>query len=401
MTLTDTAGITLGDPIPWFRATNIAGGGEDIHVSAGRWIVLAFLGSLAEAQAQTRLATLVQQAEWFTDDHMLIYVVLADPPQNMVPLLAMSGPVLRFIADYDGAIGAHYGAAKAPHDRARSDAARHRGYRLGPSGGPRRGCLTGLLHGPAVGGQLGGRALDGSGSDRAARVRFSSVRTSGRPLRKGRRHGFRIHGGPRAARRPTVAIHSKKRRQDMIIALPELRERIRERIVTRLLPAIELYFRFKATRMDRYIVSCYDSQIGGYFHRHRDNLNAGAEHRRFAVSLNLNGSYEGCDLIFPEFGRRTYRAPAGGAIVFSCGALHEVTPITQGQALCLHALSLQRSGSEDAPGEQCPPARGRNAVPRRSGSACIPNASHKAVETEWSYAAPALSINCPSARTVF
>jgi predicted 2-oxoglutarate/Fe(II)-dependent dioxygenase YbiX len=54
-------------------------------------------------------------------------------------------------------------------------------------------------------------------------------------------------------------------------------------------------------------------------------------HRRFAVSINLNRDYEGCDLIFPEFGRRTYRAPVGGAVVFSCGALHEVTPITRGR----------------------------------------------------------------------
>jgi predicted 2-oxoglutarate/Fe(II)-dependent dioxygenase YbiX len=140
--------------------------------------------------------------------------------------------------------------------------------------------------------------------------------------------GFLVdHGGKTA----TVTSHSTKRRQDMIIALPELRQMIRERIVTRLLPAIERYFSFTATRMDRYIVSCYNSETGGYFRRHRDNMNAGAEHRRFAVSMNLNGNYEGCDLIFPEFGRRTYRAPVGGAIVFSCGALHEVTPITKGK----------------------------------------------------------------------
>ena len=40
---------------------------------------------------------------------------------------------------------------------------------------------------------------------------------------------------------------------------------------------------------------------------------------------------EARDLVFPEFGRRTYRAPVGGAIVFSCGALHEVTPIARGR----------------------------------------------------------------------
>jgi predicted 2-oxoglutarate/Fe(II)-dependent dioxygenase YbiX len=83
--------------------------------------------------------------------------------------------------------------------------------------------------------------------------------------------------------------------------------------------------------MDRYIVACYDSAVGGHFYRHRDNVNAGAQHRRFAVTINLNKDYDGCDLQFPEFGRKVYRAPVGGAVTFSCGALHQVTPITRGR----------------------------------------------------------------------
>ena len=122
-----------------------------------------------------------------------------------------------------------------------------------------------------------------------------------------------------------------KRRSDVIVAVPEVRDLIRDHIVRRLLPAIERYFQFKATRMDRYIVACYDSEVGGHFHRHRDNVNAGAQHRRFAVSINLNGNFDGCDLMFPEFGRKTYRPPDGGALVFSCGALHQVTPVTRGK----------------------------------------------------------------------
>ena len=39
---------------------------------------------------------------------------------------------------------------------------------------------------------------------------------------------------------------------------------------------------------------------------------------------------EGGDLQFPEFGRRTYRPPTGGAVVFSCSLLHEATPVTRG-----------------------------------------------------------------------
>jgi predicted 2-oxoglutarate/Fe(II)-dependent dioxygenase YbiX len=129
----------------------------------------------------------------------------------------------------------------------------------------------------------------------------------------------------------TVLDYRLKRRTDVPVAMPEVRDLVRGQIVRRLLPAIERYFQFQATRMDRYIVACYDSADGGHFHRHRDNVNAGAEHRRFAVSINLNGDFDGCDLIFPEFGRKTYRPPTGGAIVFSCGALHQVTPVTRGR----------------------------------------------------------------------
>jgi predicted 2-oxoglutarate/Fe(II)-dependent dioxygenase YbiX len=49
------------------------------------------------------------------------------------------------------------------------------------------------------------------------------------------------------------------------------------------------------------------------------------------VTINLNaGGYDGGDLRFPEFGGRTYRAPTGGAVVFSCSLLHEATPVTRG-----------------------------------------------------------------------
>ena len=106
--------VMLGDPVPWFRAANLGGGETDICVSAGRWIVLAFLGPLAKPQAQSTLATLRKQAGLFSDDHLIIYTVLAAPPDDAAQLLAMSSPVLKFITDYDGAIGAFYGADEKP-----------------------------------------------------------------------------------------------------------------------------------------------------------------------------------------------------------------------------------------------------------------------------------------------
>ena len=90
-------------------------------------------------------------------------------------------------------------------------------------------------------------------------------------------------------------------------------------------------FQFEPTRIERYIVAAYDAEPGGYFNPHRDNTTKGTAHRRFAVTINLNDDYEGGDLRFPEFGARTYRAPKGGAVVFSCSLLHEATPMIRGR----------------------------------------------------------------------
>jgi len=86
------------------------------------------------------------------------------------------------------------------------------------------------------------------------------------------------------------------------------------------------------TRMERYIVACYDASVGGYFQPHRDNTTKGTAHRRFAVTINLNTEdYAGGALMFPEYGRTVYRPPTGGAVVFSCTLLHQALPVTKGR----------------------------------------------------------------------
>lgn len=70
-------------------------------------------------------------------------------------------------------------------------------------------------------------------------------------------------------------------------------------------------------------------KTGGCFRPHRDNIIAIAAHRRFALTINLNDAYDGAELVFPEYGRKTCRAAIGEAIVFSCSLLHEVTPVTR------------------------------------------------------------------------
>jgi peroxiredoxin len=327
---TGQPGIILGDPAPWFGAPLIGQGSFNLQVAAGRWIVLSFLGSPDNPQAQEELAGLLRDAQLFDEDRIVFYGVFTAPPSDPDHYIALSTAAVSFIADYDGAVTRSFGAAAMPRTivldpmlRAIADIPWD--YAAGHAQ-----TVRGVLHGlPAVDDSAGvpltapalivPRVLDFQLCDFL--VQFYDKLG-------GNDSGFLYDSAGKTA---TVVDYRLKRRNDLSVLRPDVRDAIRSQIVRRLLPAVERFFQFAATRMDRYIVACYDSAVGGHFYRHRDNVNAGAQHRRFAVTINLNKDYDGCDLVFPEFGRRTYRAPPGGAIVFSCGALHQVTPVTRGR----------------------------------------------------------------------
>jgi predicted 2-oxoglutarate/Fe(II)-dependent dioxygenase YbiX/peroxiredoxin len=323
-------GIALGDPVPWFDAPLITNGSFHLQVAAGRWIVLSFLGSPENPRAQAELAELLADTRLFDEDRIVFYGVLTAPPGDPTPYVSLSTPAISFLADYDGAVSRAFGAATMPRTivldpmlRAVADIPWD--FAAGHAQTVRR-VLQSL---PAVD--------DSAGVPLTAPV-LIVPRVFDFPLCDflvqfydklgGNDSGFLLDSDGKTA---TVVDYRLKRRNDLLIAAPELRDVVRGQIVRRLLPAIERFFQFQATRMDRHIVACYDSAVGGHFYRHRDNVNAGAQHRRFAVTINLNNDYDGCDLVFPEFGRRVYRAPQGGAVVFSCGALHQVTPVTRGR----------------------------------------------------------------------
>lgn len=126
--------------------------------------------------------------------------------------------------------------------------------------------------------------------------------------------------------------NSAKRRFDCMVEDDTLRQAAMHRIYWRLAPQIEKAFQFKVTRMERYIVCCYDADSGGYFKAHRDNTTKGTAHRRFAVSINLNAEeFDGGGVVFPEYSDAVYNPPTGGALIFSCSVLHEALPITGGR----------------------------------------------------------------------
>ena len=130
----------------------------------------------------------------------------------------------------------------------------------------------------------------------------------------------------------TVGVYDygTKRRRDCTITDEAMRRQCMHRIHRRLVPEILRAYQFNATRMERYIVACYEGEHGGHFRAHRDNTTRATAHRRFAVSLNLNEDYEGGELWFPEYGKQLFRPAAGEAVVFSCSMLHEATPVRRG-----------------------------------------------------------------------
>ncbi|MDP9127005.1 MAG: 2OG-Fe(II) oxygenase [Pseudomonadota bacterium] len=321
----------IGDPVPWFDAQTVAGASINLGVVAGRWVALCFLNELdLDAEATRVLAELLGEAKLFNDDHLVFYGVVTEPPQQAAMLSEVSHKALGFIADYTGAITREFGAAQSSRLLVLDPLLRVFGnFEIGRDGTPVEIMRKFLRDLPAVedsaGVPLTAPALI---VPRVFEQEFCDFLIDLYEKNGGVDSGFMLDTAGKTA---TVLNYQLKRRSDMVIVAPDIREMMRERVAKRLIPAIERFFQYRPTRMDRYLVSCYEAETGGHFSRHRDNVNAGARHRRFAVTMNLNKDYDGCDLMFPEFGRRLYRAPVGGAIVFSTGALHQVTPVTRGR----------------------------------------------------------------------
>jgi predicted 2-oxoglutarate/Fe(II)-dependent dioxygenase YbiX/peroxiredoxin len=340
--------IILGDPVPWFSLPVVTGGSFDLQATAGRWVVLSFVGSLADPRAMAEVAELGRLSAAFSEDHLIIGCVFtgqaSDTDSLSDSLGAISSGTLSFLADRDGAVSRSFGAAEMPRTiildpmlRAVADIAWDvpQGHadmvRNVLQGLPRVDDSAGVpMFAPAL---MVPRVFSFGICDFL--IQFYETQGA---VDSG--FQFDIDG-----KTVTLSDWRLKRRSDVAVGVPEVRELIRDHIVRRLVGPIERYFQFKVTRMDRYVVACYDSAVAAHFHRHRDNINAGAQHRRFALSINLSKDFEGGDLVFPEFGTKAYRPSEGGALVFSCGALHQVTPVTKGKRYAFLAFMY---GEEDA-----------------------------------------------------
>ena len=60
-----------------------------------------------------------------------------------------------------------------------------------------------------------------------------------------------------------------------------------ELVGLRVRPEVRKTFHFDCTRIERFVVACYDSAVRGFFGAHRDNTTTATAHRIFAMTLGF------------------------------------------------------------------------------------------------------------------
>ncbi|WP_157216818.1 2OG-Fe(II) oxygenase [Flavisphingomonas formosensis] len=323
----------VGDFAPSFRAPALQGNPNYVFdTAAGRPVMMLFFGSAANGQCRAALDLVAAHRPLFDDVAACFFGVTIDPQDSAQGRIVPQVPGLRFLLDHDRQVSLSYGAVPdpdsagsyRPHWLVLDHALQVAGiYPLG-EGLEAIAHLERLIAGPRD--QLWAPVLQVPRifEPELCRKLIELYDTNG-----GAESGFMREVDGRTVYM-TDANH--KRRSDYNIEDELLRRALIGRINVRLVPRLRHAFQYNATRIERHIVACYDGGSGGYFRPHRDNTTKGTAHRRFAVTINLNADdYEGGELRFPEYGPRAYRAPTGGAIVFSCSMLHEALPVRSGR----------------------------------------------------------------------
>jgi peroxiredoxin len=339
--MSPTIQLRPGDPAPWFKAASGSNPNYSFDTVAGRYVLMAFLGSSQTDSSRQAVEAVQANRELFDDDKISFFGVTSDARDRDEGHCRTMVPGIRYFWDIDMAVARLYGATEA---ETTAQGTRYRCFWL---------LLDPMLRVVAV----VPFTMDGSHTtivmellrrlpsvdEHARTVQFAPVLVLPRVFEPDfcrqltdyyDREGGKESGFMRDVAGKTVGIvdHNHKQRFDCGIEDEELRKTARARIERRLVPEIRKCFQFKVTRMERYIVACYDALSGGHFNAHRDDTTFGTAHRRFACTINLNAEdYQGGDLSFPEFGTRRYRAPTGGAVIFSCSLLHKVDKVTAGK----------------------------------------------------------------------
>jgi peroxiredoxin/predicted 2-oxoglutarate/Fe(II)-dependent dioxygenase YbiX len=318
--------VGFGEPAPFFIAETDSNPAYAIQVAAGRWLVLMAFGSLGRDVCRKAHDAAMGRRTLFNDRDAAFFGISVDPKDRLERGLCNAAFGVRYFWDFDRkamrALGVDDDAPSVflidpsfriamaePIDQV--DRVLERlAQELAASPAPADGPIAPVLSLPRIFEPEFCKAL-------------IDYFEAGEPLNS----GFARDIGGRTVDRIDPML---KRRHDVSVDDPSMLAQIEAKLRTRLFPMIQRAFGWQATQIERFLIARYASEDQGFFFPHRDDVTRGTAHRKFAVTINLNDAFEGGDLRFPEFGRRAYRPPVGGATVFCCSLLHEVVPVTQG-----------------------------------------------------------------------
>jgi len=326
-------GFVPGEAVPWFHAPALDGNPRyAFNTAAGRPILLLFIGSGSVPASAQAIAVVQAHRALFDDVNAAFFGVSIDGSDATEGRIAQHLPGIRWFLDEGQAISKAYHAAVEDNGRLH-----YRPHWLLLDRTLRVAGAFAIDHGEmavAALRQLIASPFEPGTAPCLIVPRVFEPDFCRKLIAAYDGHGGRESGFMRDVNGVTVEQfdHNHKRRSDYIVEDPELERAIHVRLRRSLVPMIRRAFQFEVTRVERLLVARYgDEDGGGHFRAHRDNTTAGTAHRRFACTINLNAEdYDGGDLRFPEYGDATYRAPTGGAVVFSCSLLHEALPVTRG-----------------------------------------------------------------------
>jgi peroxiredoxin/predicted 2-oxoglutarate/Fe(II)-dependent dioxygenase YbiX len=343
--------LTPGDPAPWFNQRSTSSPNHYFDTAAGRYVVLCFFGTASGSLGLAAIQSVVANRGYFDDVRVSFFGVSLDPRDEAEARVRESLPGIRYFWDSNGAVSRLYGAIPRDAEPSNGPVPLHRFWLvLDPT-------LRVLRVVPFGADSSDAATLFGYLEQLPPPERFAGIEIPApilflpnvfeqdfcrRLIGLYEANGGEESGVTRVVDGKTVVIRDQvfKRRRDYTIAdNPELIQQLQRRISRRIIPEIYKVYSFKATRIERYLISCYSAEDQGHFQAHRDNTTEGTAHRRFAVSINLNFEFEGGEIIFPEYGTRGYKPPTGGAVIFPCALLHAVSRVASG---CRYAFKPPR-----------------------------------------------------------
>lgn len=320
-----------GEPAPWFRQRANDNPYYTFDTAAGRYLVLCFLASSLDPLAAAALKSVADNRALFDDKRFSFFGLTMDRRDDSEKLLQPQLPGIRHLFDFDGTVGKLYGALPIDLRPNEANVAMRRFWVVvGPS-------LRVMRLFP----------FEADGSEQAAL--FAYLRALPPPELAS---GFAQH--PPILMLDNVferefcegivtLFRARNKRDDYILEDEKLRQAIQIRIQRRVLPEVLKAFQFRPTHMENYVISSLGKKVAA---PHRDNGGRTIAHRRFSIIVNLNDDFTGGGLVFPEYSAQEFRAPGGGACVFSSSLLHADRPVTEGRRYTFRPFLFDNLGAQ-------------------------------------------------------